>query len=111
MLGLCYEKFHKKLPFNQFVDKVYFYVLANYKDGGDLKPVLKRFEDPMNEFENKHMPSPIHNPSDIQKEIQKKRVKQYVGQEMLLKSNLVRLYGLIWGRSAALQSYVKTGNL
>ena len=29
ILGLCYEKFHKKLPFGQFIDKVYFYVLGS----------------------------------------------------------------------------------
>ena len=71
VLSLCYKKFHKKLPFGQFVDKVFFYVLANYKDGGDLKPIFKKFEDPMSEFESKHMPSAIPNPNDIQKEIQK----------------------------------------
>ena len=49
----------------------------------------------MNEFESKHMPSAIENPNEIQQEIQKERVKQYVAREMLLKSNLLRVYGLI----------------
>ena len=71
VVGLRYEKFHKKLPFSQFVDKVYFYVISNYKHGGDLKPIFKNLEDPMSEFEIKNMPSTIENPTDIQKEIQK----------------------------------------
>ena len=95
VVGLRYEKFHKKLPFSQFVDKVYFYVISNYKHGGDLKPIFKNLEDPMSEFETKNMPSPIKNPTDIQKEIQKERVKQYVARETLLKSNMVQVYGLI----------------
>ena len=71
VLGLCYEKFHKKLPFSQFVDKVYYYLISNYKDGGYLKPVFKKLQDPMSEFEAKHMLSAIQNPNNIQKEIQK----------------------------------------
>ena len=65
VLGLCYEKFHKKTLFSQFLDKVYFYVLTNYKDGGDLKLMFKKFKDPMNEFETKYMPSAIDKPNDI----------------------------------------------
>ena len=108
VLGLRYEKFYKKLPFSQFVEKVHYYVISNYKDGGDLKAVFKKLQDPMREFEAKHMPSAIEDPNDIQKEIQKERVKQYVAREMLLKSNMVKVYGLVWGQcSAALQSYVK----
>ena len=108
ILGLCYEKFHKKLPFSQFVDKAYYYVISNYKDGGDLKPIFKKLQDPMGEFESKHMPSVIENPNNIQKEIQKERVKQYVAREMLLKSNMVKVYALVWGQcSALLQSYIK----
>ena len=35
-------------------------------------------------------------------------MKQYVARGMLLKSNLVMVYSLIWGQcSAALQSYIK----
>ena len=97
VLGLCYEKFNKKLPFSQFVNKVYYYVISNFKDGGDLKPIFKKLQDPMSEFETKHMPLAIENPNDIQKEIQKERVKQYVAREMLLKSNMVKVYGLSLG--------------
>ena len=70
-------------------------MLSNYKDGGDLKPLFKKFEDLMNEFESKHMPSTIQNPNEIQKEIQEERVKQYVTQEMFLRSNIVKLYRLV----------------
>ena len=69
VLGLRYEKFNKKLPFSQFVDKVYYYVISNFKDGGDLKPIFKKLQDPMTEFETKHMLLAIENPNDIQKEI------------------------------------------
>ena len=71
VLGLCYEKFNKKLPLSQFVNKVYYYVISNFKDGGYLKPIFKKLQDPMSEFETKHMPLAIKNPNNIQKEIQK----------------------------------------
>ena len=111
MIGLlswfCYEKFNKKLPFSQFVDKVYYYVISYFKECGDLKPIFKKLQDTMSKFETKHMPSAMENPNNIQKEIQKEQVKQYIACEMLLKSNMVKVYGLVWGQcSAALQSYI-----
>ena len=32
ILALKHERFHKKVPFSQFVEKVYGYVLSNFKD-------------------------------------------------------------------------------
>ena len=40
ILALKFEKFHKKLPYEQFIDKINQFVLGNYKDGNDIKFLL-----------------------------------------------------------------------
>ena len=47
VLGMRVERFQRKLPFHQFTKKVYFYIVAEYKDGNNIYPLFKRFEDPM----------------------------------------------------------------
>ena len=78
ILALKHERFHKKVSFSQFVEKVYGYVLSNFKDGGDMKAVFKDFKDPLAVLQANHMPTAIKNPSEIEKEIQRERIKQYV---------------------------------
>ena len=78
ILALKHERFKKKVPFSQFVEKVYRYVLSNFKDRGDMKAVFKDFKDPLKALQANHMPTAIDNPSEIEKEIQRERIKQYV---------------------------------
>ena len=40
VLGLRVEGLTKKLPFHQFVEKVYYHAVTTYKDGGDLHPLF-----------------------------------------------------------------------
>ena len=47
VLDMIVERFQRKLPFHQFTEKVYFYIVAEYKDGSDLYPLFKHFKDPM----------------------------------------------------------------
>ena len=54
VLGLRVERLNKKLPFHQFVEKVYFYAVSTYKDGSDLHPLFFNFEDPLNSLITKH---------------------------------------------------------
>ena len=108
VLALKYEKFHKKVPFSQFVEKVYGYVLSNFKDGGDMKAVFKDFKDPLVALQTIHMPTAIDNPNEIQKEIQKERIKQYVSREVNIRRNTEKAFGIIWGQcSLALQADIK----
>ena len=57
ILALRYKKLPQKASFQSIRCKICNYVLSNYKDGGDLKPVFKKLEDPMNEYEKNHTPS------------------------------------------------------
>ena len=108
VLALKHERFHKKVPFSQFVEKVYGYVLSNFKDGGDMKPIFKDFKDPLATLQANHMPRAIENPSEIEKEIQRERIKQYVSREVNVRRNRERAFGIVWGQcSLALQSEMK----
>ena len=42
VVGMKIEKFHLKVPFETFKDKVMNYVISNYKNGGDMKPIFKK---------------------------------------------------------------------
>ena len=92
ILSLKFEKFHKKLPYEQFVDKVNQFVLGNYKDGSDIKCLLKKLENPM-EALKKYLPQEIdESTSSIKKEIQKEEIKQYVARKTNLRRNIEKVF-------------------
>ena len=118
ILGMRVEKFHKKLPFHQFTEKTYFYIVTNYKDGGDLYPLFNGMEDPLKVLIKRHKPVKPEPSSDeedddssldsVDKEIYREEVKQFVQRKLNLRRNMEKSYGLVWGQcSAALQSYMK----
>ena len=81
ILALKFEIIHKKLPYKQFIDKINKYVLGNYKDGSDIKYLLKKLEDPV-EALKKYLTEEIdENASSVEKEIQKEEIKQYVSRK------------------------------
>ena len=70
------EKFHLKVPFETFKDKVMNYVMSNYKNGGDMKPIFKKLQHPIKAMENKHRPKLLEDAADqIEKDIQRERIK------------------------------------
>ena len=56
VLGLRVERLNKKLPFHQFIEKVYYLVVSTYKDGGDLHPLFFDLESPLDSLVSKHRP-------------------------------------------------------
>ena len=54
-------EFHLKFPFETFKDKVMNYVISNYKNEGNMKPIFKQFEDPIKEMESKHKPKSLED--------------------------------------------------
>ena len=109
VVGMKIEKFHLKVPFETFKDKIMNYVISNYKNGGDMKPIFKKLEDPIKVMESKHKPKSLDGTADqIEKDIQRERIKQFVSREYVLRSNMEKLYGLLWGQcSSALQATIK----
>ena len=115
VLGLRVERLNKKLPFHQFTEKVYFHAFSTYKDGGDLHPLFFDFDDPLNSLVTKHRPinpEPISNEDEsideVDPEIYKEEIKQFIQRKLNLQRNTEKAYGLIWGQcSAALQAFIK----
>ena len=115
ILALRAERFDKKVSFQEFIDKVSNYVVSNFKDGGDIQPLFVDLIDPTKEFQTKNKPvkpeevDEEENPTDeVDQEIYKEEVKQFVQRKMNLRRNLEKSYGLIWGQcSVGLQAYIK----
>ena len=51
VVGMKIETFHLKVPFETFKHKVMNYAISNYKNGGDMKPIFKKLEDPIKAME------------------------------------------------------------
>ena len=113
ILGLQSEKFNKKVQFQVFLEKLGTYIVSNLKDGGDIQPLYTTLSDPNENFASKHKPiKPESNETgeldEVDPEIYRKEVKQFVQRKINMRRNLEKAYGLIWGQcSAGLQAYIK----
>ena len=113
ILGLRSKKFDKKVQFQVFLEKLGTYIVSNLKNGGDIQPLYATLADPSENFAAKHKPiKPESDESgeldEVDKEIYREEVKQFVQQKINMRRNLEKAYGLIWGQcSAGLQTYNK----
>ena len=110
------------------MDKLSTFSISNLKEGGDLTPFFQDLKDPIPEFNSLYKPSPpttldevdqdenAGNDDDsidsaelaLERDIYKEEVKAFVARRNLLKRNMRKLFGLIWGQcSSALQAKVK----
>ena len=111
VLALKTERFHKKVTYEVFIEKICNYVIKKYSNGADVKPLIMEGKDPIEIYERKHMPAPL--PSDkkddpILEAIMREEIKQYVVRKNNIRRNIQSTFGLIWGQcSSALQAYVK----
>ena len=63
-----------------------------------MKPIFKKLQDPIKPMERKHKPKSLEDTADqIEKEIQRERIKKFVSREYVLRSNMENLNGLLWG--------------
>ena len=88
-MALRIERFNKKIPFHQFIKKVYFYIVTNFKDGGDLYPLFHGLTNPVELLLKKHKPLPPVKREDepiddVDMEIYKEEIKQFVQRKMNL---------------------------
>ena len=98
VVGMKIETFHLNFPFETFKDKVMNYVISNYKNVGDMKPIFKKLEDPIKTMEDTHKYKQCDDAVDqIEKDIQRERIKQFVSREYVLRRNIEKLYGFLWG--------------
>ena len=101
VVGMKIETFHLKVPFETFKHKVMNYAISNYKNGGDMKPIFKKLEDPIKAMESKLKPKQLDDAANqIEKDIQRERIKQFVSREYVLRRNIEKLYGFFYGDNA-----------
>ena len=66
------KKIHQNVPFETFKNKIINYVISNYKNGGDMKLIFKKLEDPINVMTIKHKARPLANTADqVEKDFQR----------------------------------------
>ena len=116
ILALRSEKFDKNVSFQIFMEKLATYVVSHLKDGGDIQAIFTEMKDPTKSFNELHKPTKpkkdeSSEESDIDEvdlEIYKEEVKQFVQRKMNLRQNIENSYGLVWGQcSNGLQTYIK----
>ena len=73
-----------------------------------MKTVFKNMKDPFETLKRKHMPKEEQGATEVKKDIQRERIKQYMTREINLHQNTEKAVAIVWGRcSSALQSYMK----
>ena len=113
ILALRSEKFDRKVQFKIFLEKLGTYIISNLKDGGDIQPLYTNLVDPNDNFTTKYKPTkPDYGTSgiidEVDLEIYREEVKQFVQRKTNMRRNIEKAYGLIWGQcSAGLQTYIK----
>ena len=111
ILALKVEKFHKKVSYEVFVEKICNYVVQKYTTGADIKVLLTHQKDPIKEYEANNMPEApsgedMTNP--VTEAILREEIKQFVARKNNIRRNVQSVYSLLWGQcSTSLQAYVK----
>ena len=112
-MALCSEKFDKKVQFQVFLEKLGTYIVSNRKDGGDIQPLYANLTDPSDNLVAKYKPAkPEYDVSgdvdEVDMEIYREEVKQFVQRKTNMRRNLEKTYGLVWGQClSGLQTYIK----
>ena len=113
ILALRSERFDKKVQFQVFMEKMDTYVISNLKDGGDIQCVFTDMKDPTNAFQDANKPvkpakDDFGGVDEVDQEIYKEEVKQYVQRKINLRRNMEKCFGLVWGQcSSGLKQYIK----
>ena len=116
ILALRSEKFDKEVPFQVFMEKLATYVVSHLKDGGDIQVIFTDMKVPTKSFNELHKPvkpekgksSKDDDVDEVDLEIYKEEVKQFVQRKMNLRRNMEKSYSLVWGQcSNGLQTYLK----
>ena len=113
ILALRSERFDKKVQFQVFMEKMDTYVISNFKDGGDIQSVFTELKDPTDVFQASNKPmkpeqDDLGEVDEVDKEIYKEEVKQFVQRKINLRRNMEKSYGLVWGQcSSGLKQYIK----
>lgn len=101
VLGLRSENVTEKVAFDVFCEKVSIYVMTEFKNGENVVEVLKDHDTKViDDFQKGNKPEELteeEKKSTIDVEIKKEEIKEYVKDLELIKSNLKKLYTVIFG--------------
>ena len=101
VLGLRSENVTKKIAFDVFCEKVGIYIMKEFNNGENVIEVLQHPDTKVvTDFQNNNKPKELteeEKESTIDTEIEKEEIKEYVKDLKLIKSNLKKLYALIYG--------------
>ena len=96
--------------FTYFQKKLEEYVLKEYDNAVDLMPLILDLEDPLEDFEDDHMPTTKYTPEElrdnpIKKKLVENAVNSYTDRLEKLTNNVVTLWAHVWGQcTPALQA-------
>ena len=101
ILGLRSENMIKKVNYDQFCEKLYIYIVNNFKNGDAIVEVTRNCSATIiDDFIVTHKPKELSDEdkkSDIEVEIKREEIKEFVKGLSLVKSNLKKLYSLVYG--------------
>ena len=106
ILALRSEKFDKKVQFQVFLEKLGTYRVSNLKDGDDIQPLFATLTDPSDNFTSKYKPTKPEygdtgETNEVDIEIYREEVKQFVQRKINMRRNLEKMYGLVWGQCSS----------
>ena len=106
ILALRSERFDKKVQFQVFMEKMDTYVISNLKDGGDIQCIFTDMKDPTDVFQEANKPvkpakDDFGGVDEVDQEIYKEEVKQFVQRKINLRRNIEKCFGLVWGQCSS----------
>ena len=101
VLALRSENVTKKVNYDKFCEKLRSYIMREFKGGEYVVDILKDPSvDIADEYRKSSKPTDLtsaEKSSDVEVEIKKEEIKEYVKQLNTIKSNLKKIYSLIFG--------------
>ena len=108
----------KRVSFDRFRDLLCNHIATELQEANNLTCLVRDFKDPIREFEKNKPEMPkradgsdkdMDNLSAIDQMILKEEVKNYSTSLKVIKTNVQRIYGIIWGQcTAGLQGAIRT---
>ena len=113
VLALRSENMLQKVSYDIFCEKLGVYIMNEFKGGENVVEITKDHTiDIISSFESNNKPTELtdeEKKSTIDVEIKKEEIKEYVKDLKLIKSNLNKIYNLIYGNCTdSVQTMLKT---
>ena len=102
IIGTKSERLTNGRVFNEFSDLLMTYIGAEFRDGDDLGSLVRDLKDPVPDLISSYTPNKPTKGSDGYDTFEMKEwemeQKMFIDRKMRLKSNMRKLYALVWGQ-------------